>query len=789
MSQMGDWIDHILAAGVQDYVEKNKTHLTSPASLKSARKDLAKLGEGEDPFYDIPGIGAAYAMTYHATRMNTVTSSLFVAVKERLGDQQDPPSISLIDLGCGTGVGLWALTSLLEAARRGWIGELEDIGMPKRIHYLGLDSSPFMIDAAKELWEKCGGRLSPEIPVVPTFRMCNWPIAPSVVPRGPGFETPWMMASFLFDFDMANEEPGTGDLRKSFLEVSEYFHPDFIFLLCTSKKQKCTKQIVSDLEKLRLKNARGRYVAQAVKRTELLTGTLGKTSIMKKCHLGDPYNLSWIHPYPKHTYILQWNGERLISQQLAMQSIKLDTRQKTAADLTTLMAVGGSPRRIKGPPGSGKTLILYQLLVEYLSRPIKNSAALFVCFNKALINQVFEWHSNVQIFKENKLPNCEWRAIDDRRIEIWQEGAIVARLLSFDKLPTQIGRLPPKVGDGFEEELRQKFSEAPEHLKDFTLERLRSEFRVHFYGKAQMNLEKYLEIERNPRTGLRLARGTKIREEIGKLFQDISDPYLANRILLLQKIKNGMIQKQFDFVLIDELQDMTDTDFEIIRGLSKSGCILVAAEDARQSIQTGLFYRAPLLHGGKKWNDIKISTCYRTPYRVGPILQQLEDQLESNPRDENEEFEEHVKAINTRLSFTGIRPIFVEGGTALSVAHIIREIAKNLPVYHAGALARGLILETNYELQNACQKVMKDLAIRWETRTILGAKGLESQVLVWDTGSKLPVGRNIFNLAYTILSRTTCLCIIWQRPESKRRARDLFSKMTDLEMQKWPNPA
>ena len=101
------------------------------------------------------------------------------------------------------------------------------------------------------------------------------------------------------------------------------------------------------------------------------------------------------------------------------------------------------------------------------------------------------------------------------------------------------------------------------------------------------------------------------------------------------------------------------------------------------------------------------------------------------------------------------------------------------------ASARGLILETNNDLcgaLNACG----DTFIKWETKSILKAKGLESPVLVWDTGRPLPSGCKL-SLAYTIISRATSICIIWERSETSKEVRDLLAGMVDKEILKWPN--
>ena len=788
MNTMGDWLDGILAEGLESYIEKNKSQLTTPACLKKAKSDLSKLSRGEDPFYDTPATGAVYGLTYHSIRMNDGMRSLIPALKDRLRENRTPPSISLIDLGCGTGVGLWSLVALLEGARRGWIRELEGIGMPVQIHYLGLDSSPFMIDAGKALWEKCGKLLSPEIPVSAHFRMCNWPIAPSVLPKEKGFEKPWLMASFLFDFDMANEEPGTGDVKKTFTNViTQYFQPDFIFLLCTERKKKCTDEIAAEVGKIKIKHVPGRFIKHESPTSGPLNGNLGKTTIVRRKVLADSLNLGWQPPHPTHIHVLEWFGDRLISQGM---SFDLDSKQKEATDLKTLRQRGGSPRRVQGPPGSGKTVILYELLMKLLREAGATSdPVLFVSFNKALVNQIYEWNQSGRFEIGAKVEGLEWRrrSDDGGNYEILKNGRVKARLLNFDKLPTQIGRLANPGGEGFESRLLREHGLAGKAFMGLDLQKLISEFRVHFYGKAELSLEKYLIVERNRSTGLRLAKGSKMREEVGKLFSAIKDPNLKNRICFLEKLRKGEVPIKFGCFLVDELQDMTDVDLQILRHLASGGANMVAAEDARQNIHTGPFYRAPALFANKRWNNVRVSTCYRTPYRISMAIHKINTELSRKPREDDEEYEEHVEPVPTRLSFTGIRPILIQGGGAETAASVIHQIVRSVDVDSSGAPVRGLILETSRELYPAL-RARRDVPIRWETMSILGAKGLESPVLVWDTGIPLPGKGNIYTLAYSIISRATSICIIWERSETSKEVKELLSKLTDETILKWPNP-
>jgi hypothetical protein len=168
-------------------------------------------------------------------------------------------------------------------------------------------------------------------------------------------------------------------------------------------------------------------------------------------------------------------------------------------------------------------------------------------------------------------------------------------------------------------------------------------------------------------------------------------------------------------------------------------------------------------------------------------IHKINTELSQKPREDDEEYEEHVEPVPTRLSFTGIRPILIQGGSAETAASVIHQIVRNVDAGSSGAPVRGLILETSRELYPAL-RARRDVPIRWETMSILGAKGLESPVLVWDTGIPLPGKGNIYTLAYSIISRATSICIIWERSETSKQVKELLSRLTDETILKWPNP-
>ena len=71
-------------------------------------------------------------------------------------------------------------------------------------------------------------------------------------------------------------------------------------------------------------------------------------------------------------------------------------------------------------------------------------------------------------------------------------------------------------------------------------------------------------------------------------------------------------------------------------------------------------------------------------------------------------------------------------------------------------LQKVTILEKDVELQRA----ITQKGIASETDTILSLKGLEKECVLWSTRIPLEFEKEVFEFAYTIVTRTSCILII-----------------------------
>ena len=93
------------------------------------------------------------------------------------------------------------------------------------------------------------------------------------------------------------------------------------------------------------------------------------------------------------------------------------------------------------------------------------------------------------------------------------------------------------------------------------------------------------------------------------------------------------------------------------------------------------------------------------------------------------------------------------GQTYVEVAEKVKEVFRHYKIYD---LERVTILEKDIELQ---KEIIKRNLIA-ETDTILSLKGLEKECVLWSTRIPLEFEREVFEFAYTIVTRTSCILIV-----------------------------
>ena len=225
--------------------------------------------------------------------------------------------------------------------------------------------------------------------------------------------------------------------------------------------------------------------------------------------------------------------------------------------------------------------------------------------------------------------------------------------------------------------------------------------------------------------------------------------FTLRRQYLYSKLKSGELKLQYDYILVDEFQDCTDADFEIFYSMIKNPNNFTIAGDLAQSIHLGTTARIPRDEKMLRRQFHRLDGSYRLPVRISECIKKLSEAIVE--RFGNDEGATSITPY--KGSPPGSRPIVVYGATHLELAEKIKEIFLSYKIYD---LERVTILEKDIELQ----KEILCKGITCETDTILSLKGLEKECVLWSTRIPLEFEKEVFEFAYTIVTRTSCILII-----------------------------
>ena len=145
----------------------------------------------------------------------------------------------------------------------------------------------------------------------------------------------------------------------------------------------------------------------------------------------------------------------------------------------------------------------------------------------------------------------------------------------------------------------------------------------------------------------------------------------------------------------------------------------------------------------------RLDGSYRLPVRISECIKKLSEAIVQ--RFGNDEGVTNITPY--KGSPPGSRPIVVYGKTYVELAEKVKEVFKHYKIYD---LERVTILEKDIELQR--EILLKNLLA--ETDTILSLKGLEKECVLWSTRIPLEFEKEVFEFAYTIVTRTSCILII-----------------------------
>lgn len=273
--------------------------------------------------------------------------------------------------------------------------------------------------------------------------------------------------------------------------------------------------------------------------------------------------------------------------------LKLDEDQKKL----TSWALKG-PTMVKGGAGTGKSTVALYRVKEMLEQPgaPKNQTLLFTTYTRALISaseQLLRQLLTEEQFSRVRVATCDQiaRAIvaERRPIGRIEDGGTIGQIFSSVR-----SKFEPSGATAFDRSLRKR------SLNQLTNRYLKEEFEWIISGRGLKSVDEYLKAPRPGRgyafrAGMRCAVWefyeafcTEVKARGVEQFSDI-------RAEALDIVRNNLWGGHFDYVVVDEAQDLTPTGLCLMAEVAKTAEGLFFASDAKQSLYSRN-YSWPMAH-------------------------------------------------------------------------------------------------------------------------------------------------------------------------------------------------
>lgn len=787
-----DTLDRLISAACLQFIKDQQKNQNKHFEFRQCLREAYGLSQGEDLCYDREFTPLAYTIWYHPRRINTFLS-YFLDHLLNLNTKL----ITLYDLGAGTGAIQWALAL-------GWLAlKKNNIPVPD-IKVINVDSSPFMLAFNKDyLWEQFSREYNlshQDIEVV--YKVNSWQNELDLVPSHT-----IIASSYMFD---ASDQ--TDELLEDFRDFVATHEPETLLFLTSYRKAQKLQQVE------RAFGEKGYLIQSGWNKSFVLSGPLNTLSklrwkLAQKLD-GEPLlkkEVCWDEQShmglvaKKQVMKLLFEGTRPIKKiELynppirVVDSISLNSKQMSAARHTD------TPSVIIGPAGCGKSIVIAYKIVDAVKKARgQNDALLRILvssFNKAVITQLAQWvyrllKSEYQIqnangeVKELSAKSGYYSLIVDahRKVQI--------TFIHFDKMPGTFvnvnshgvnTRINYKLmGDAIDFATAALKIEPGEHTDVLDIDFLMEEHRRVIYGLEVdiQNTEEYLNVARTgrgnrpslPKEGPRRKLVLQVLRQFEKLLdQNGLTTFPLRRRCLIEKLNTFTHNKKFDFLYVDEFQDCTPADFKIFDLLLRDPDHLCIAGDLAQSVHLGTSARIPRFRDMARRKIHRLEGSYRLPVRVSEAIKPISEAI-------NLTFsgEEGVGIITPyKGSPPGARPIVVYGATDTEVAEKIRDIYNSYNCY-------GIDIVTILEKDSNLTHHIKSQGIKAETDTILRLKGLEKKCIIWSVRAGIENPREVYEMVYTILSRTAAILIICLLDDIKEYYKPVIGKLNKSRLILW----
>lgn len=440
------------------------------------------------------------------------------------------------------------------------------------------------------------------------------------------------------------------------------------------------------------------------------------------------YSKRWRERLAQPSYLIPKprDLDDLVAGKLTSELLKLDNHQRQVA--LTDLENPRAPIVVLGSPGSGKsTVALYR--VKHLRERYPDARILYTTYTNALVNASRE---QLDVLLPEVDDNIQVKTLDSMALGVVKPLGITANdtidatkpicFETLQELSNIRDRLLSKYSDRY---LLQEFFQVIEQ-ENCTTE------------------EQYLKAQRRHRS-TRLS--ANVRKAIWKLYEAFKTSlkkknsafitFTEIRQKALQHLLDHPSTAEYDFVLVDETQDLDEVGLRLVKALCKTPTGLYFTADPNQTLYHNLFAFDSMQEDWPEAVVLKLERNYRN---TREILQAAHD-----VRQGMAEVDEDIEALENLRS--GQRPRLIRKHDALeALLEEIRHIRKrhriplqNIAVLVAGdqkqAFSRGKAIQSHLQSHRFKANYMgsKDLKLDAECIKILSmhtSKGLEFPAVV-----------------------------------------------------------
>jgi DNA helicase-2/ATP-dependent DNA helicase PcrA len=767
-----DVLDKIIAESSINHFDRN--HHSYPNivfDIDETINECFSLSQNRDLCYDRPSIGFTYSLWYQGRRINTFLK-YFAKI---IYDARDEKSITLFDLGAGTGAVQLAVGMVYVAMKKTGV-------KTPQIKIINIDTSPFMLDYNRSyLWPIFINSYPEAGDILLEYALNSWSAT-----SHDKYNNCWFTASYLFDHSENKD-----DLMLNFLELVESFAPSKILLLSSLNKKSLTVELA---EMLRENN----YNSVELESDLIFTGLMNRVNQARKLfneNLETSFrgNATWNDNALYGCVLSTTNpifdlfaGENINEINIynppikVRREIELNPLQKIAAN------PDGRPTIITGPAGCGKSVVITDRIISLVEEAnsrnkIHEVNVLVTTFNKELRSYLSSWlkdmlsYKNINYtvldnglgFENSQKENITIMHFDILPTRIWKSLSLKDYpfdfdTLSFDNYHKSRARIAIEIIKKEENITRKDYDNI---LND---EYVLDEYHRIIYGNGYTSEQIYLTSRRQGRPVLQY-NGTRRKLLFKTIIKYLSlletegySSIITRRNKFLKKLNttpnmNGI----FDHIFVDEFQDCTQSDYTIFYKLISNPNNLVIAGDFAQAVHIGSVADIPRDNdetSERMRNRRKhvLKGSYRLPYRISEAIYPISKFIRDNSNEQTDEITPYKGAP------PGARPILVYAENDEQMASKIIQIIKAYNLFdvidlHDDPVRNITILEKDKSLVDHLNQIEQRVAV---TDTILRLKGMEKNCIVWSTKPNIPDEDEIFNYVYTIMTRTSGILII-----------------------------